>query len=83
MIPTADKNEVKILNKIFDENREIHKRNIQEVENRKIDNWLKRIDKNLNFRDDLKTLYMACNESNRVIKIILHYIIKKWHKDEN
>ena len=69
-------------NKIFDENREIHKRNIQEAENRKIDNWLKRIDENLNFRDDLKTLYMACNESNRVIKIILHYIIKKWNKEK-
>ena len=66
-------------NKIFDENQEIHKRNIQEAENRKIDNWLKRIDKNNDFREDLKTLYMACNESNRVIKIILHYIIKKWN----
>lgn len=70
----------KYLNKIFDENREIHKRSIQEVENRKIDNWLKRIDQNRNFREDLKTLYMACNESNRVIKIILHYIIKKWNQ---
>lgn len=83
MIPVANENEVKMLNKIFDENREIHKKNIQEAENRKIDNWLKRIDKNLNFRDDLKTLYMACNESNRIIKIILHYIIKKWHEDED
>lgn len=79
MIPVENENEVKVLNKIFDENREIHKRNIKEAENRRIDNWLKRIDKNLNFRDDLKALYMACNESNRVIKIILHYIIKKWN----
>lgn len=75
-------NEVRILNKIFDENRTIHQKNIQEAENRKIDNWLKRIDENLNFRDDLKALYMACNESNRVIKIILHYIIKKWKEED-
>ena len=67
------------LNKIFDQNQEIHKRNIQEAENRRIDNWLKRIDKNRDFKDDLKDLYMASNESNRVIKIILHYIIKKWN----
>lgn len=79
MIPVANENEVRILNKIFDENREIHKRNIQEAENRRIDNWLRRIDKNHNFKEDLKTLYMACNESNRIIKIILHYIIKKWN----
>lgn len=79
MIPVANENEVKVLNKIFDENREIHKRNIREAENRKIDNWLRRIDKNDDFKDDLKTLYMACKESNRVIKIILHYIIKKWN----
>lgn len=83
MIPVANENEIRALNKIFDENREIHKRNIQEAENRKIDNWLRRIDKNNDFVKDLKTLYMACNESNRVIKIILHYIIKKWHEDED
>lgn len=65
-------------NKIFDENQEIHKRNIQAAENRKIYNWLRRIDTNNDFKEDLKTLYMACNESNRVIKIVLHYIIKKW-----
>ena len=79
MIPTVNNNEIRALNKIFDENREIHKKNIQEAENRKIDNWLRRIDKNDDFRDDLKTLYMACNESNRIIKIVLHYIIKKWN----
>lgn len=79
MIPVANKNEVRILNKIFDENREIHKRNIEEAENRKIDNWLRRIDENNDFKDDLKTLYMTCNESNRIIKIVLHYIIKKWN----
>lgn len=79
MIPVANKNEVRVLNKIFDENREIHKRNIQEAENRKIYNWLRRIDKNDDFRNDLKDLYMACNESNRVIKVILHYIIRKWN----
>lgn len=79
MIPVANENEVRVLNKIFDQNREIHKRNIQEAENRKIDNWLRRIDNNDDFRDDLKTLYMACNETNRVIKIILHFIIKKWN----
>lgn len=79
MIPAANENEVRVLNKIFDQNREIHKRNIQEAENRKIDNWLRRIDNNDDFRDDLKTLYMACNETNRVIKIILHFIIKKWN----
>lgn len=74
MIPTA--------NEIFDENKTIHQKNIQEAENRKIDNWLKRIDKNLDFQEDLKTLYMACNESNRIIKIIVHYIIKKWNWNE-
>lgn len=83
MIPTANENEIRVLNKIFDENREIHKRKIQEAENQRIDNWLKKIDNSYDFRKDLKTLYMACNESNRVIKIILHYIIKKWHRDEN
>lgn len=79
MIPVANENEIKTLSKIFDENREIHKRSIQEGENRRINEWLKRIDKNDDFRKDLKTLYMACNDSNRVIKIILHYIIKKWN----
>lgn len=64
---------------VFDIYQQIHQKNIEEAENRRIDNWLKRIDKNLNFRDDLKTLYMACNESNRIIKVILHYIIKKWN----
>lgn len=67
------------LNKIFNDNQKIHQKNIQEAENRKIDNWLRRIDKNHDFREDLKALYMACNESNRIIKIILHYIIKKWN----
>lgn len=79
MIPVANENEVRVLNKIFDQNREIHKKSIQEAENLRIDGWLKRIDKNDDFRKDLKTLYMACNESNRVIKIILHFIIKKWN----
>ena len=79
MIPVANENEVRVLNKIFDQNREIHKKSIQEAEHLRIDGWLKRIDKNDDFRKDLKTLYMACNESNRVIKIILHYIIKKWN----
>lgn len=64
---------------VFDIYQQIHQKNIEEAENRRIDNWLKRIDKNLNFRDDLRTLYMACNESNRIIKVILHYIIKKWN----
>ena len=79
MIPIANENEIRMLNKIFDENKTIHQRNIQEAENRKINNWLKRIDKNIDFQEDLKTLYMACNESNRIIKIVLHYIIKKWN----
>lgn len=81
MIPIANENEVRVLNKIFDENRTIHQKNIQEAENRRVDNWLKRIDKNLCFEEDLKTIYMACNESNRVIKIIVHYVLEKWSKN--
>lgn len=83
MIPVTNENEIRVLNKIFDENKTIHQKNIQEAENRRIDNWLKRIDKNLSFKEDLKTIYMACNESNRVIKIIVHYILKKWYKNND
>lgn len=64
---------------IFDVHQKIHRRNIQEAEDRRIDNWLKHIDNNTHFVNDVRILYMAAgNESNRVIKILTNYIIKKW-----
>ena len=64
---------------IFDVHQKIHRRNIQEAEDRRIDNWLRYIDKNTHFISDLRILYMAAGaESNRVIKILINYITKKW-----
>lgn len=60
------------IQKIFDENKKIHNRTILEIENRRIYNWLKKLDQSKNIKDILTILYMAtCNESNRCIKILI------------
>lgn len=64
---------------IFDTYQKIHQKNIEEAENKRINNWLKHIDKSNKLLDDINILYMAAgNESNRVIKILINYIKRKW-----
>lgn len=63
---------------IFDIHQQIHRKNIEEAENRRIDNWLKNLDKSNSIIDDLNILYMAAGgESNRTIKILIKHIQKK------
>lgn len=64
---------------IFDIHQQIHRKNIEEAENKRIDNWLKHIKNSTSVINDLNLLYMAAGaENNRTIKILIKYIQQKW-----
>lgn len=68
---------------IFDENRKIHQKNIEEYENRQIEYWSKKVEESSKIVTDLALLMMVINGcSTRVTKTILKTIEEKW-KNKN
>lgn len=71
------------LNTIFDQNAKIHRKTIEEQENRRLESWLKRINQETTGIEDLRTIFlMSGTESNRVIKTCVHHALKKWERKE-
>lgn len=69
---------------IFKENQKIHRKNIEEHENRAIEFWSKKIDENWEGLEDLNMLYMLHgSQSARVFRILLRHTIEKWKKFYN
>lgn len=68
---------------IFDVTQKIHRKNIEEAENKRVDNWLRNIKNSTSVINDLNLLYMAAGaESNRTIKILIKCIQQKWITNE-